>query len=152
MKYDYCAHFTPIDIKPKNCTEVRTVEFVSENMKPEYEDINHANAQHQKKIDAYVARNYWDLYSFEIEYAEKNWSSIPEVTSTIRNELDGRTTTQIGDKYSNHILVKHEQKCGVSDIAEIVEENFDTPVDETFQMKRKTRRRTLFKYRWTEVL
>lgn len=148
MKYIHTARFVPHG-KTNSISSVSTreVSFVTDKPEPSQNEIDKANIEIQKKINAYSARNYWELNDILTTYKNAPWDSLNQLKIKIRNAVSGyrKATTQTKD--IQFVSVQHMPRHSAKDIRSKVKSEYSIDISDS-QIERKTNSVTRFYTTW----
>lgn len=148
MKYIHTARFVPHG-KTNSISSVSTreVSFVTDKPEPSQNEIDKANIEIQKKINAYSARNYWELKDILTTYKNAPWDSLNQLKIKIRNAVSGyrKATTQTKD--IQFVSVQHMPRHSAKDIRSKVKSEYSIDISDS-QIERKTNSVTRFYTTW----
>lgn len=149
MNYNYIARFIPSGCSdPSEASQIKKVNFSSDNRMPTKKERQKAVVTLQKEMDdAYVARNYWELYDYLINYNNPSWSSTTEVRRNLQNFNSPTQKVRSHSKMEEFLAVDHNPSVNAEDIRDHIESEYDVNVGEE-QIEKVTGTTTKLYLRW----
>lgn len=131
MKYSHTGIFIPKGKNQKNSdTDTRKATITTDNPIPSNQEQAELNVQLQKEINAYSARNYWELDSILTTYHNPPWRTITEIAKCLRDITHRHGRTRCSTKDVQFVSVQHETTFDKDDIKNKIEDEFDIPIDD----------------------
>lgn len=152
MKYVYKARFVPSSTRIEDARDIKTVTFVSQNVSPSNSDIRNAKVKLQKKINSYVARNYWSLSDFIIGYEHPPWKSLTRIKCDLRGMIGPSCKIREETKDEHFLSIDHHSGCSPEEIAHFIEGEYDFKIDFDNQIESIAGTNTRFYYRWRHTV
>lgn len=148
MKYKYKARFVPSGTSINSTDDIKIVEFTSNNHIHKNSDIKEAKVELQKDMDAYVARNYWDIYDFLIGYSKEPWDSVSDLRKKIKHFIGPSSQTKTGTKDVHFVSIDHHSGCTETEIAEFIRSEYNIKIVDKVQIEPVASTNTRFYYVW----
>lgn len=131
MKYSHTGIFIPKGKDQKNSdTDTRKVKITTDNPNPSNQEQAELNIQLQEEINAYSARNYWELNSILTTYRNPPWGTIVEIARSLRNIAHKHGKTRCYTKEIQFVSIQHESRFNKNDIKNKIQDEFDVPIDD----------------------
>lgn len=148
MKYSHTGRFVPYG-RTGSISSVNTKEvtFVTDRPEPSQEEINKANIEIQKKINAYSARNHWELRDILTTYEKPPWDSLNQLKIKLRNAVSGYRKASTQTKDIQFVSVHHMPRHSAKDIRDKVKSEYDIKITDS-QIEKKTNSVTRFYTTW----
>lgn len=126
MLYKHRAYFVPVGETFKSASDVKEVIVESNEILPDENERKSAKRILSNKIDAYSARNYWELGKFVSTYSEETKLSDTTKLRDFLINLDWANKTEMKSSASRkYIAVKHQMRLSGSKILDDLEEYTD---------------------------
>lgn len=149
MEYSHVGRFVPYGKTTGSISSLKTrkVNFITNNAEPSSEEINKANIEIQKEINAYSARNHWELKDILTEYKNAPWDSLNQLETTLRNSVSGyrKATSQVKDV--EFVSIQHMPRHSSEDIIDKLKSEYDIEINDS-QIQKRANSVTRFYTTW----